>query len=781
MLRNYILVLVRNMRKHWSYTLINIIGLATGIACFVLIALFVRDELTFDKFHEKGDRVFRMLSNVKNMEGTLQVPNALAGVLTERFPEVESVVRMDFAKKAIEYKEEVIYEQGFYYADPSLFDVFDFDLAQGNPKTALDAPNKIVLSEEMAEKYFPDQSPMGNVLRFSNDSTSYQVTGVLSPIPQNSRFNFSFITPFSGLPDARSGRDQWETLDATYYVLFKNENQDIEAFSDKVVSVYKEQELVYLPLIESFEGLYLNSDYSFTPSNVNGERKTIVTFSIIGVLILVLACINYVNLTTAKMTVRAGEIGVRKVFGAGRRDIRIQFLCETMAYVLLAVIISSGLVEYFLPHINELTNKQITLNYWSDPWILPFLIFLVPFIAFLAGFYPSMILSVLKPVLVLKSNTTVGGKMLLRKALVTFQFAITLMLIISTIIMNNQFRHFMDFKGGIDKEHLVRVGSGSMVREKFDLLKNEFERIPGVVDVIGGPFGSLGGLFPLRSENIEGGSTYINFLAVSTNYPEVMGLKLKEGRNFLPDSESDFLNSVLINEALAKELGWENPVGMKVETVTDNFKISERTVIGVLEDFSYNAKRLPDKLVVQPSKRFYQMSAKLQGTNLNETMAAIQQGWEEINPGVPFESQFLDEHIQNFYERESKFSTLFNAFSTLAILIAILGLVGLSAYNTSKRAKEIGVRKVLGASFMDIIKILSKGYIGLVILAFLIAVPISYFFVDNWMKDFANRISIGVSHYALGVIISLLVVSISIGYQSIKAARINPVNLLRNE
>lgn len=781
MLHNYLKVLYRNAKRHWGYFIINVLGLATGIACFILIGLFVRDELTFDGFHEKGDRIYRMLAEVDNPKITIEPPNGLAQVLLDRFSAVENVVRLGYVKKAVVYKEELIYEDNFFHADNSLFEVFDYDLALGDPLDALSAAYNLVLSQEMAAKYFPNQNPVGETLRFVGDSVSYKITGVLKEFPASSRFRFNFITSYKTPSDPRFDLNSWGGSSGVYYVLFKDGFDDIEGFAAEVKEVYSDRDLVYNTILEPFESLYLESDASFTMENVSGDRKTVITFSVIGVLILLLACINYVNLTTAKMTVRTSEIGLRKVLGAGKREIRQQFFGETMIYVLIAVFIAAGLVEYFLPFVNELTNKGMTLDYLANPWILVFFAALIPLIGILAGLYPALIISVLQPARSLKSSVLTSGKSYFRKVLVTIQFAITLMLIISTVVMRKQFDHFMEFKGGLDTDAIVRVGSGQIVTENYDILKSGFSKVPGVAHVIGGPFASTGGYFPLKPDVNDEENIFVNAMWVTPNYMNTLGMELAAGRDFIADSEPDFQTALIVNEALVRELELENPIGAKVKTVNDQFKWTERTIVGVVKDFTFNAKRGKELVILQPSRGFREMSVKIDGTDLSKTLAGLNKAWTDIIPDKPFEFSFLDERIANFYNKESRLSQLFGVFSGLAILIAALGLVGLSTYTAARKSKEIGVRKVLGASLYQVLQVLGQGYFRLLGIAFVVAAPISYYFVKNWMEDFPNRIDISVLHFATGVFITLVVVIMAISLQSVKAARQSPVSLLRDE
>jgi putative ABC transport system permease protein len=781
MLTNYLKVLFRNAKKHWGYFIINILGLATGIACFILIGLFVRDELTFDGFHENGDRIHRLLTEVQSPSITIQPPNGLAEVLLDKFPAVEGVVRLGFDKKAVKYKEQLIFEDNFFYADNSVFTVFDYGLALGNPENALADAYSLVLSDEMAAKYFPGQNPVGQTMRFAGDSVDFKVTGVLRDFPANSRFPFNFITSFKTPSEPDFDANSWKSSDAVYYVLFEKGYDDFEGFKARVNAEFQQRDLTYETILEPFESLYLYSDSSFTSTNIAGDRKTVVTFAVTGVLILLLACINYVNLTTAKMTVRASEIGLRKVLGADRRRIRQQFFGETMVYVFIAVLLAAGLVEYFLPDVNELTNKRITLHYWSDPWLLLFMAGMVPVVGMLAGLYPAMVVSVFQPVQALKSKTLTEGKSYFRKVLVTIQFAITLMLIISTVVMRKQFDHFMEFKGGLDTDAIVRVGSGQIVTENYDILKSGFSKVPGVAHVIGGPFASTGGYFPIKPDVNDEENIFVNAMWVTPNYMNTLGMELAAGRDFIADSEPDFQTALIVNEALVRELELENPIGAKVKTVNDQFKWTERTIVGVVKDFTFNAKRGKELVILQPSRGFREMSVKVDGTDLSKTLAGLNKAWTDIIPDKPFEFSFLDERIANFYNKESRLSQLFGVFSGLAILIAALGLVGLSTYTAARKSKEIGVRKVLGASLYQVLQVLGQGYFSLVGIAFVVAAPVSYYFVKNWMEDFTNRIDISVLHFATGVFITLVVVVMAISLQSVKAARQSPVSLLRDE
>lgn len=781
MFKNYVKVLYRGARKQWAYLFINVVGLATGIACFIIIALFVRDELTFDGFHDKGDRIHRVLAELDNPQVTIQPPNGLAQVLVDRFPAVENVVRLGYVKKAIKYKEELIYEDNFFYADSSLFDVFDYDLAIGNPADALNNAYNLILSQDMAAKYFPGQNPVGETVRFVGDSIDFKITGVLEEFPTNSRFRFNFITSFKTPSEPNFDIDSWRSSDAVYYVLFKEGFNDFDGFKAQTEAAYQERDLLYHTIMEPFESLYLHSGSSFTMENVYGDMKTVITFSVIGVLILLLACINYINLTTAKMTVRSAEVGLRKVLGANKQQIRQQFFGETMIYVLVAVLIAAGLVEYFLPKVNELTNKEMTLDYWGNPWLLVFFVALVPIIGLLAGIYPALIISVLQPAKSLKGSVLTSGKSHFRKVLVTIQFAITLMLVISTVVMKKQFDHFMDFKGGVDKDQVVRVASGQLVKKQYDILKSEFSKVPGVAEVIGGPFASTGGFFPLKPDPVKEDNIFVNAMWVTPNYISTLGIELVAGRDFIEGSEVDFQTALIINETLAKELELENPIGTKVKTVNDKYEFSERTIVGVTKDFAFNAKRGKEKVLIQPSRGFYELSVKIDGANVSQALDGLKEAWVGINPDRPFQFRFLDERVANFYNKEARLSQLFSVFSGLAILIAALGLVGLSTYTAARKAKEIGVRKVLGATFYQVLRVLGQGYLGLVIIAFLVAAPVSYFFVRNWLDDFPNRISISPLHFGAGVLVTITVVLLAISLQSVRAARQNPVELLRDE
>lgn len=781
MLKNYIKVLLRSARKQWGYLFINITGLATGIACFMLIALFIRDEVNFDGFHAKGDRIHRMLIEVQNPIFTAQPPNGMAQFLLDEFPEVEGIVRLGYERKAINYKQQLIYESNFYYADNSLFEVFDYGLSLGNVENALENAYSLVLSADMAAKYFPGQNPMGETVKFSGDSVNFQVTGVLKEYPANSRFQFNFITSFQTPSERNFDANSWRSSDGVHYVLFQEGFEDYDGFKKKTDAEFAERELNNLTVLEPFEGLYLDSEYSATPEGIAGDWKTIVTFSIIGGLILFLACINYVNLTTAKMTVRATEIGLRKVLGAKKGQIRKQFFGETMIYVLLAVLIAAGLVEYFLPRVNELTNKDITLHYWSDPWILVFFVGLIPFIGLLAGLYPAMVISVLQPVRALKSSALTSGKSHFRKVLVTIQFAITLVLVISTVIMKKQFDHFMDFKGGIDTDQIVRVGSGQVVKDKYDLLQGEFSKVPGVTEVFGGSLDDDGVYLPIQPDVNEDDVIHVNVMWSTPNYARSLGLEVVKGRGFIEDSEADLTNSIMITESMVKELELEEPLGAKIKTIGDTYQFTERTVVGVLKDFTFNAKRDKKGKIIQPSGNLYDLSVKIVGADAAGTLAALEKVWNGVNPNMPFEFSFLDEQTANFYNKESKLSQLFSVFSGLAVLIAALGLIGLSTFTTARKAKEIGVRKVLGATMYQVLQILSQGYLGLVAIAFVVAAPVSYLFVNNWMADFPNRIDISAVHFGTGILITIVVVALAISVQSVKAARQNPVELLRNE
>lgn len=791
MFKNYFSTTFRALKKSPVFTAINVLGLSVGIAAFVLVAVFVRDELGYDKFHKNHDRIYRGMTFYKQGFVT-GMPDDLIKLMKESIPEFENVTRIDFGSKTVmEYNGEKVFESEVYKADPEIFEVFDFSLKYGDESEALVTQSSVVLSQYMAMKYFGREDVVGEIFKTANSEEGRTITGVLNEIPNNSRFKFNVLMPFDEKdPDETR---PWEPSGLMYVLL--NKPVDTQEFSERLEELavdngYPSGDNTDF-MIENFGELYLNSKWSFTASGVSGNRKFIFIFSVVGVMLLLLACINYINSSTAKSLTRLKEVGVRKVVGASRHNIRLQFYLETGLFVTLAVCVGAGLAEYFLPTLNELADKSLSLNYFSDWFILSFLIALIPFITFLSGFYPALFISRFKMLRVLKGEVS-GGKGAFRKVLVVFQLAITLILLFGTQLITKQVGYFLDADIGMNPAGVISayVPQGTYVSDPSQLgdqrylrVKSTLEKIPGVEGVTASPFPSVGGsavTIEWTADNEEK-TQRVYPTRVAMNALSLLDIEIIQGRDFIEGSLDDKNNAVIISESLAKAMDLENPIGYPVKSLNDEWKLVPKKIIGVFKDPNFNLKGNPPMRVVSPSDRLYLANIKLDGSNDPETILRISEAWEELDPTSPFQYSFMSDQIASNYDKEKKFGQMIQYFSGMAIFIAALGLFGLSIFTIAQRYKEIGIRKTLGATVAGLTSKLLSSYVMLILIASIIAVPISYYLMDQWLSDFVNHVSIGVLIFISGIGLTILIMGLTVGYQSIKAALMNPVHILRDE
>lgn len=781
MIKNYFKTAFRSLKKQGIFATVNVIGLATGIACFILISLFVRDELTFDKFHKNTDRIYRGISKYKQGFVT-GFPDYMVALMKEQMPDVESATRISFGARAImNFDDKLIFENEYYNADPEIFEVFDFSLLYGDEKEALIGERSIVISQYIMNKYFDGQNPVGEFLEMNNETESYIVTGVLNEIPDNSRFQFNFLGP---APKASFETEQakWKPS-GLLYVLLKP-GTSIEDFETSIVKLAEDNGHPGIKnidfLIEPYGDLYLESEYSFTAQGVSGDKQFIWIFSSIGLVLLLIACINYINSSTARALNRNKEIGVRRTIGATGRQIRYQFLAETFFTTVVAVLLSAGLVELLLPLLNELAGKSLGMNYFTDPYTLPFLILMVPLVTLLAGIYPAIFSSRIRALDLFGKGGSVG-KGLLRNSLVVFQFVITLTLIFATQIIVKQVDELQNSEVGLNTTDIV---SPRLPWEAdFDLFKNTFEQVAGVEAITSTPFPSpSSSRLDIKFEN-EGvpDSLNIYYYRVAANAPEVFDLNIVQGVSFDQSSESLHGTQILISQKIADQLPFENPIGKQLSVKNDDYRMEKRTIVGVYQNINFNAKGQDLPTIMLTTSNRYTMNLKLTAENQENIILKLSEAWAEVSPDQPFEYNFLNDQIASYYEKESKFGQIFKYFAGIAILIASLGLLGLSAFTIIQKYKEIGIRKVLGATVSKITLGLMSKYMALILIAGVLATPLTYFLMDNWLNDFANRIPMSIGIFLFGFAMAVAILIITVGYQTIKAAFLNPVVVLKDE
>lgn len=808
MFKNYLKIAFRNLLRYKIYSMINISGLTIGMACSVLILLFVKDELSYDTFHDNADRIYRLTRTEKLGDKTFAVANtasAMGPTMQQDYSAVEKVVRFWRLRSDVmlRFEEKKFHEHGFYFADGAVFDVFTFPLKSGDPRKALKDPYTMVITEEMAEKYFGDADPIGKVISLDN-SLDFKVTGVLHKIPRNSHFNFNFLASMASFeelaPHYFRNLGVWFNKGFYTYLLLQ-ENTDISglenqfpAFVEKYMaesfSVVTNSSYEVDLNLEPLTDIYLRSNLQSQLEPVSDMRYVYI-FSGIAFIILLIACINFMNLATARSTRRAREVGVRKVLGAFRPQLITQFVCESTFLSIIALSLALGMVDVLLPFFNNLAGKALTMGYFSNTFTGIATIGIALFVGLLAGSYPSFFLSAFHPVKVLSGLSKSGSpsQPLLRKALVVFQFAVSIALIVCTAIISNQLNFIQNKKLGFDKEQLVvmPIKSGNM-RRSYETIKSELLQYPnllGVTAASGLPGQRLpADSYPVFLEGKDGENWVIQTTMVDHDFVETMGIKLTAGRDFSKEFPTDASSGFILNETAVKALGWDEPLGKKITWEGDgpNGK-KEGQVIAVVEDYHYQSLHQiiePLILHIKPN-RFSTIAVRIQAANVTETLAFLKDTWSKFDPQNAFEYSFLDEDLTNKYRSEIKLGKIFTYFSSLAIFIACLGLFGLASFTAEQRTKEVGIRKVLGATVANVTSLLSKDFIKLVLLANLIAWPIAWNVMNLWLEDFAYRTHIGWWVFVMSGGLALVITLLTVSWQAIKVAIANPVKSLRYE
>ncbi len=789
MIRNYLKTAFRSLRKNKGFTFLNIFGLALGLAICLLIVFYVKDELSFDRYNTQSGRIVRVNTEFKYhglVSSYASAPAPLAATLMASFPEVEKAVRLTPALN-LRFKKgnESLAENRTFYADPGIFDVFTLPMLSGNPKTALTEPGSMVISESIAKKYFNRSSVVGQTMTLSDDSSAHKIVGVMRDMPAQSHFRADFFIAMNPVQN-----NNWNSISSLHtYVLLRPgtnykslEAQTAVLIKKKLAAAFDYTQfeakgnylrLSMIPLTD----IHLRSNRmgEFGP---NGNIDYIYIFSAIAGFILLLACINFTNLSTARFAGRAREVGVRKVLGSGRKHLIFQFLSESVMVTLAAVAIAAAGAWILLPLFNQLSGKDLAITGQTLKWLLPSLLILALAVGILAGSYPAFFLSAFEPVHVLKGSLSTGFKSsILRNFLVILQFSIAIFLIIGTLVIYSQLAFIQNKDLGFNRNQVLIVKNAQALRDP-QTLKREIKQLPGVLDATLTSFLPTGGV--LRFPNFFSASTGKNLQAecwtVDEDYLNTMGMTLSAGRNFsrqLPTDSSAFV----VNEAAARLFAYKDDPNEKIKYAGKDFHI-----IGVVKDFNFNSLReniTPVVMILRPDW-MASLSIKIQADHLAGTMTAIQRTWKQLAPNEHFEYSFMDEDFDAIYRSETRMGKLFIIFTTLAIAIACLGLFGLAAYAAEQRTREIGIRKVLGASVTTITAMLSMDFIRLVILAILIATPLSWWAMTKWLEGFAYHQNIPWWMMAYAALGSVLIALVTISFQSIKAAIQNPVESLRS-
>ena len=801
MLKNYFKIAVRNLWRKRTYTLINLTGLAVGMACCFLLFLYVHFERSYDQFHRKADRIYRVVGDLRSSAENLHwyvTPGPLGRTIKATFPQVQEVTRVITGSILVRKGNFKFQETHSLWADSSLFSVFDFPLKYGDPHTALKEPNSIVFSESAALKYFGHSNPVGQHLLLTGLGLPGIVTGVMKDIPENSHLKADMLvsaSTYAGSLQPGVEEDWGSYLYSTYLLL--SPGADPEGLQSKLPALVQKYEgealkyknTTYTLSLEPLKRIYLHSSYG---APVSGNPDNVYILTIIAVFILLIAAINFINLSTARSVERAKEVGIRKSAGAKRNQLIGQFLIESMLIALMSFFLALACCHLLLPLFNQISGKQISAGIFTSIAYPLGLLALALGIGLLAGIYPALVLSAFKPVVVLKGNFASGSKgALLRKVLVVAQYTISIVLIVSTLVVYSQL-HFMQRQPlGFNKDQVLIVSNGTD-RGALDF-KEAIAAIPAVESatlssaIPGRSYNSGGNdVWPTDAENSKGAWQRINpaYYNVDADFIPLYQIPLLAGRNFYKEGRKDSAG-VILNKTAALSLGYSSSslqklIGKRVKGQGDGVA---NTVIGVMDDFHFHSLREAiQPLCLQTGQWYTQyLSIRINTANLSGTLTALGNKWEKSVPNRPFSYFFLDEDFNSQYRAEERFGTLFLYFSALALFISCLGLLGLSAYSTLQRTREIGIRKVLGASVSEIAGLLSGDFVKLVILAFVIACPLSWYAMHQWLQNFAYRTSLNGGHFVLAGSGALLIALFTIGFQTIKAAMANPVESLRSE
>ncbi|OGU55385.1 MAG: hypothetical protein A2V66_04185 [Ignavibacteria bacterium RBG_13_36_8] len=807
MLRSYFKIAIRNIRKHAFYSLINIIGLAVGIACVLFITLFVYDELSYDKFNEKANRTYRLISDFTIRGNDFQSAASGGPVgqgMMREFPEIEQQTRVFSSGNAfikynnISHKEEMV-----YFADSTFFDVFSIELILGNKESVLKAPKTIVLSKSTAKKYFGNENPVGKIIRV-DDRTDYGISGVFKDFPDNSHFHANIIASLSSLNF--SVTDLWTNANFYAYIVLKKEanpgelvdkfprllqkyvKPEIERLAGTTIGDFKELNLKFNWILQPLTDIHLYSNYK-DEMELNGDISYIYIFSAIGIFILLLASVNFVNLATARSALRAKEVGIKKVVGSSRKSLIIQFLTESILISLIALATAALFVLLFLPYFNNLTGKSIEYRSIFNMAIFISLLTIPIITGLLAGLFPAFVLSAFNPASILKGNLSNAAKKgWLRSGLVVFQFTTSIILIVSTLAVLNQLNFIQNKKLGFEKEQVLIIDDAYILGDKTETFKQKILTDPNVLS------GTVSGYLPVASDRSRQGTAPdgdltsnkfqpIQSFYIDVDYIKTMGMEIVKGRDFSKDFPTDS-SAAIINEACAKTFGWDKPTE---HTVGKYVSISPPTmkkfpVIGIVKDFHFSSlKNNIEPVILYLSRSNSLISFRINTKNVTGVIENIKTTWEDMAPGQPFGYHFMNESFNDMYSAEIKVSEIFGMFAMLAVFIGCLGLFGLSAFTAERKTKEIGIRKVHGATVKSVVILLSKEFAKLIVLSFIIAAPIAYYLMNAWLEDYAYKTNLNIWTFVLSGLLAMLIALITVSYHAVKAGMSNPIKSLKYE
>jgi putative ABC transport system permease protein len=805
MIKNFFLTAFRNAFKNWTYSVINVLGLSTGLAAIIYIFLFVQFERGYDRFHENADQIYRvgvqgMMMNNEINQAITAAP--MAEAMINDYPEVQSACRIrESGDWLIVYGDNKINEKEFLFADSTFFDVFSFKLLKGDPKAVLVEPRSIVMTETGAKRYFGKEDPVGKLLKVESDTVLYKVTGLMEDPPENSHFHFDLLGSLTTLDASR--RTFWISHNFYTYISLKD-GTNIQDFQDKMqlmvekyvgpqieqvlginLQEFEKSGSTFSYFIQPLTDIHLYSDLQYE-IETNGNILYVYIFISIAIFILVIASINFTNLATARASNRSKEVGIRKVVGAMKEQLVIQFLTESFLITLVSLGVAVAILEIFMPALNNLVQIPLCISYFSCWYIVPTLFLLIVVVSFMAGSYPAFFLASFRPVAVLKGKLKLGAKSgKLRSILVIIQFVVSVFILLSTYTVSDQLKYILNKDLGFDKENILMVRRSDALKTKMESFKSELRKIPSIKEVTNANaypgINFSNNAFFLEGESV--GRTYLLHQAwVSYDYNKTFNFELVEGRFF--SKEYSDSNAIVINEAAVKSLGLENPIGKNILSPWRDNETLKRPIIGVVKDFNFKSlhtKIEPAAFTLMSGNWEGVVCIKIEPESLNSTIQQINSVWQEFVSEYPFEYFFFDDHLKDLYKTEQRTNSIFVLFSALSVLIAFLGLLGLISFVTEQRKKEIGIRKTFGASSVSIVYTLSKEILKLITIAAIISWPLTYWVMNNWLQDFSYRVDI---NYLMFLIITILTILLSLAtviYQTVKAALKNPSDTLRYE
>lgn len=806
MIKNFFLTAFRNAFKNWTYSIINILGLSTGLAAIIYITIFVQFELGYDKIHDKADQMYRvgvygMMMNNEINQAITAAP--MAEAMRNDYPEVINTCRLrESGDWLIVVGDRKINEKKFLFADSTFFDLFSFKILQGDPKTALSQPRSVIMTETGAKRYFGNADPMGKLLKVESDTVLYKVTGLMEDPPENSHFHFDLLGSMTTL-DVSQGTFWVSHNFYTYILLEEGTNQaafeeKMQLMVEKYVGPQIEQALgikmeefakagnSFSYFIQPILDIHLKSDLQYE-IETNGNIQYIYIFISIAIFILVIASINFTNLSTARASKRSKEVGIRKVVGAMKGQLVVQYLMESFIITLVSLGFAIILLELFLPGLNNLVQIPLRLDYFGNWFFIPSLFLLVLVVSFMAGSYPAFFLASFRPAAVLKGKLKLGVRGgILRSVLVIIQFVVSVFILLSTYTVSDQLQYMLNKHLGFEKENVLMIRRSDALDNQMDAFKMELKKLTSVVDVSNA--NSYPGVnYSNNAMFLEGessGNTYLlNQSWISYDFEKVLNFELIEGRFFSREFASDS-DAIVINEAAVKSLGLVDPIGKAILSPWQNNQMLRRPIIGVVKNFNFKSlhtKIEPVAFTLMPGNWEGVVCVKLEPENINNSIQQIQNIWDDFVNDYPFEYFFFDDHINDMYTAEQRTNSIFILFTILSILISFLGLLGLISFITEQRKKEIGVRKTFGSSTGNIVVIISKGILKLVVIASIISWPIAYWVMNNWLQDFSYRVEINFVMFVVIPILTIILSLLTVIYQTIKAARKNPAETLRYE